>query len=80
VRSDHPAAKDMQTTQTQQPLVITMKVSEDSRSDVAIKDIYIDIVQRFDATQRSQASIIQKICNLIEEVQDLKKRQREGRV
>jgi hypothetical protein len=56
-----------------------MKVSEDSGSDEVIKDIYIDIVQRFDATQRSQASIIQKLCTIIEEFQDLRKRQREGR-
>ena len=57
-----------------------MKVSEDWKSDLSIKDIYIDIISRFDATQRSQASIIQKLCNLNEEIQDLKRRQREGRV
>ena len=57
-----------------------MKVSEDSRSDVAIKDIYIDIVRRFDATQRSQASIIQKLNIVIEHILDLKRSQREGRI
>ena len=57
-----------------------MKVSEDSRSDVAIKDIYIDIVRRFDATQRSQASIIQKLNIVIEHILDLKRCQREGRI
>jgi hypothetical protein len=49
-----------------------MEVSEDPRSDLQIKDIYVDIIHRFDATQRSQASIIQKICNLTEEIHDLK--------
>jgi hypothetical protein len=85
VGSNHPATKDAQTTQTPQPaeLLITMKISKDSRSDLPIKDIYDrfdDIVLRFDSTQRSQASITQKLCILIEEIQDLKRRQREGSV
>jgi hypothetical protein len=54
-----------------------MEVSEDSRSNLLLNDIYIDIVQRFDAIQHSQALIIQKLRVLIEEFQDLKKRQRE---
>ena len=57
-----------------------MKVSEDCKSDLSLKDIYMDIVLRFDATQHSLASIIQKLCNLTEEIQDLKKRQRERSV
>ncbi|MFL6423249.1 MAG: hypothetical protein ACJ71R_06630 [Nitrososphaeraceae archaeon] len=76
----HSAAKDAQTTHTQKPVglgLITMKVSNDSIPDLSIKDIYIDIISRLDATQRSQASIIQKLCILIEENQDLKRRQRE---
>jgi hypothetical protein len=65
----HSAAKDTQMkTQTQQSgLLISMEVSKGSRSDPPFKDIYGDIVSRFDATQRSQASIIQKLCTLIEE-------------
>jgi hypothetical protein len=51
--------------------------AKDSTPDLTIKDIYIDIISRLDATQRSQASIIQKLCILIEENQDLKRRQRE---
>jgi hypothetical protein len=54
-----------------------MEVSEDSRPNLLLNDIYIDIVQRFDAIQHSQALIIQKLRVLIEEFQDLKKRQRE---
>jgi hypothetical protein len=50
---------------------------KDSKSDLGIKDIYIDIISRFDATQRSQASMTQKLSLLIEEIQDLKRRQRE---
>ena len=42
-----------------------------------INDRFDDIVSRFDATQRSQASITQKLSLLIEVVQDLKRRQRE---
>jgi hypothetical protein len=54
-----------------------MEVSEHSRSNLLLNDIYIDIVQRFDAIQHSRALIIQKLRVLIEEFQDLKKRQRE---
>jgi len=57
-----------------------MKVSKDSRSNLLLNDIYIDIVSRFDAAQRAQASIIQKLCTIIDEIQDIKKRQRERRV
>jgi len=45
-----------------------------------INDRLDDIVLRFDATQRSQASMFQKLSLLVEEIQDLKRRQREGRV
>ncbi|MFL6398679.1 MAG: hypothetical protein ACJ72J_03745 [Nitrososphaeraceae archaeon] len=48
---------------------------KDSKSDLAIKDIYNDIVLRFDATQRSQASIHQILSFLVQEVHDLKRRQ-----
>ena len=56
-----------------------MKVSEDSRSDLPIKDIYSDIVSRFDATQRSQASLHQILNFLVQEVRDLKRGQLERR-
>jgi hypothetical protein len=55
-----------------------MKASEDSKSDLAIKDIYNDILLRFDATQRSQASLHQILSFLVQEVGDLKRGQREG--
>jgi hypothetical protein len=50
---------------------------KDSKPDLTIKDINNDIALRFDATQRSQASVIQKLCHIIEEIQDLKRRQLE---
>jgi hypothetical protein len=70
----------MQTTHTQQPTskLATMKASEDSNSDLAIKDIYNDILLRLDATQRSQASLHQILSFLVQEVHDLKQGQREG--
>ena len=46
-------------------------------SEKQINDRLDDIILRFDATQRSQASMIQKLCHLIGEIQDLKRRQRE---
>ncbi len=58
---------------------MTMKVSKDSKTDLAIKDIYIDIISRFDAMQRSQASLRQILSFLVQEVRDLKLGQREGR-
>jgi hypothetical protein len=72
--------QDAQTTHTQQPpgLSITMKVSEHSRSDLSLKDIYDDIILRFDSTQRSQASLHQILSFLVQEVHDLKRGQREG--
>jgi hypothetical protein len=51
-------------------MVITMKVPEEFTSDLSIKDIYIDIISRLDATQRSHASMIQKLCHLIGEIQE----------
>ena len=48
-----------------------------SNYEQQINDRLDDIVSRFDATQRSQSSIIQKLSLLIEVVQDLKRRQRE---
>jgi hypothetical protein len=51
---------------------------KDSKSELAIKDIYYDIVSRFDATQRSQASIHQILSYLVREVHDLKQRQAMG--
>jgi hypothetical protein len=55
-----------------------MKVSEHSRSDLSLKDIYDDIILRFDSTQRSQASLHQILSFLVQEVHDLKRGQREG--
>jgi hypothetical protein len=65
-------------THAQQPpgLSITMRASEHSRFDLSIKDIYNDILLRFDATQRSQASLHQILSFLVQEVQDLKRGQR----
>ena len=77
----HSAAKDAHTTQTPQPaeLLITMKVFKDSRSDLTIKHIedrFDDIIARFDATQRSQASIHQILSSLMREVQQSYQQQR----
>jgi hypothetical protein len=48
-----------------------------SKYEKQINDRLDDIVSRFDATQRSQASMTQMLSVLIEEIQDLKRRQRE---
>jgi hypothetical protein len=75
-----PAAKDTQTTFAQQPAgleLITMTNVKDSRSDLGIKDIYKDIALRFDATQRLQTLMHETLSRIVQEIQDLKRRQRE---
>jgi hypothetical protein len=78
--TSRPAAKDTQTTYAQQPAgleLITMTDAKDSKSDLGIKDIYNDISLRFDATQRSQMLIHETLSHIVQEIQDLKRRQRE---
>ena len=52
--------------------VITMMNIKDSKSDLATKDIYNDIVARFDATQHPQIFIHQIAGLLVQETYNLK--------